>query len=101
MRNGDDLLISAISFVELIYLTEKGRVPVDALQRLEIALVDESSGMHVVPLDTAIVQTLHKISRAAVPDMPDRIIAATAMYLAAPLVTKDARLRVAVIGTIW
>jgi PIN domain nuclease of toxin-antitoxin system len=76
-------------------------VPKDALQRLELALVDEASGMVVVPLDSAIAQTLHKIPRDAVPDMPDRIIAATAVYRAAPLVTRDARLRAAGIQTVW
>jgi PIN domain nuclease of toxin-antitoxin system len=85
----------------MIYLTEGGRVPQGALEMLEVALIDEASGMVVVPLDAAIAETLHKIPRSAVPDMPDRIIAATASYLHAPLVTRDRRLRSAGIETIW
>jgi PIN domain nuclease of toxin-antitoxin system len=76
-------------------------VPPEALQMLEVALIDEASGMVVVPLDTAVAETLHKIPRSAVPEMPDRIIAATAAYLQAPLVTRDRRLRSAGIQTIW
>jgi len=36
-----------------------------------------------------------------VPDMPDRIIAATAIYLSLPLITKDDAIRSAGIITIW
>ncbi len=33
--------------------------------------------------------------------MPDRIIAATALHLGLPLVTRDRRLQAAIIQTIW
>jgi predicted nucleic acid-binding protein len=36
-----------------------------------------------------------------VPEMPDRIIAATAIHLGVPLVTRDRRLQSAGIQTIW
>ncbi len=41
-------------------------------------------------------------THALIPDMPDRIIAATARYLNIPLVTKDAMIQNAgVVSTIW
>jgi predicted nucleic acid-binding protein len=46
-------------------------------------------------LDAAAAQAVQKISRSAVPDMPDRIIAATALRLNAELVTRDHRLHAA------
>jgi predicted nucleic acid-binding protein len=51
--------------------------------------------MVVAPLDAAVAQAVQKISRDAVPDMPDRIIAATALHLNAELVTRDQRLQTA------
>jgi PIN domain nuclease of toxin-antitoxin system len=98
---GKPIYISAISLVETIYLVERGRLPLEALQRFEDALTDRASGMVVVPLDTAVAEAVHKIPRAAVPDMPDRIIAATALHLNAPLITRDRRLQSVGIRTIW
>jgi len=47
----------------------------------------------LLPVDIAVAEVLRKVSRTAVPDMPDRIIAATALNLNAPLVTRDLRLQ--------
>jgi PIN domain nuclease of toxin-antitoxin system len=43
----------------------------------------------------------YAIPRNLVPDMPDRIIAATAVHLGVPLVSRDRRLQAAGIQTIW
>jgi PIN domain nuclease of toxin-antitoxin system len=52
-------------------------------------------------VDAAVANTLPKIPGDVVPDMPDRIIAATALHLVVPLVTRDSRLQSAGINTIW
>jgi PIN domain nuclease of toxin-antitoxin system len=101
ISTGRPVLISVISFIEPIYLFEKGRLPVEALHRLEAALNDPASGLVVAPVDAAVVNALYKIPRTAVPDMPDRIIAATALQLNVSLVTRDLRLQSAGIKTIW
>jgi predicted nucleic acid-binding protein len=44
---------------------------------------------------------LRDIPRDIVADIPDRIIAATALHLGVPLVTRDRRLQGAGIQTIW
>jgi PIN domain nuclease of toxin-antitoxin system len=36
-RNGDDVFISAISLVEIIYLAERGSLPFRAMDRLEVS----------------------------------------------------------------
>jgi len=87
------VFVSAISLVEIVYLAERGRLPSAALKRLEDALRDPAGSMVVAPLDAAVAQAVRRISREAVPDMPDRIIAATALHLNAELVTRDRRLR--------
>jgi len=94
-KNGESIFVSAISLVEVIYLAERGPLPSAALQSLEDALRDPAGSMVVAPLDAAVAEAVQKISRDAVPDMPDRIIAATAVHLNAELVTRDRRLQAA------
>jgi PIN domain nuclease of toxin-antitoxin system len=99
--SGRPVYVSAISIIETIYLIERGRVPFEAIQRLEAALKDPASGIRVTPVDHEVAQTVYKVSRSVVPDMPDRIIAATALHLNLPLITRDARLQSAGIQTVW
>lgn len=101
ISSAEEVFLSAISLVEVLYLAEKGRLPLAAVKRLEDALRDASSSMVVVPLDSAVARAVGQISRSAVPDMPDRIIAATAAHLGVPLVTRDRQIHAAGIKTIW
>jgi predicted nucleic acid-binding protein len=41
------------------------------------------------------------VSRAEVPDMPDRIIAATAVYFDVPVLSRDRRILAANLKTVW
>ena len=97
----DPIYVATISLVEVAYLVEKGRLAEAAYQRLNLELSQPDSGFAVVPLDLPIVQTLRRIPRDVVPDMPDRIIAATALYLNLPFVTRDPDIRAANITTLW
>ena len=99
--NGAPTYISAISLVEVVYLVERGRIATDAFDRFVDELSQDSPAFTVIPLSYHIAERLRSVSRAAVPDMPDRIIAATALHLGLPLVTRDRRLREAGINTIW
>jgi PIN domain nuclease of toxin-antitoxin system len=94
-KNGESVFVFAISLVEVIYLAERGRLPFTALQSLENALGDPMGSMVIAPLDAGVAKAVQKISRVTVPDMPDRIIAATAVHLNADLVTRDRRLQAA------
>ncbi len=55
----------------------------------------------LIPVDFKVALALQEISRASIPDMPDRIIAATAMALDVPLITRDHKIRVSTVQTIW
>jgi PIN domain nuclease of toxin-antitoxin system len=101
VNSGRPLFISAISLVETIYLVELGRLPLEALRRLEAATKATSSGLLVQPVNELIAEAVYKVPRNFAPDMPDRLIAATALHLGLPLVTRDRRLRSAGISTIW
>jgi len=62
----------------------------------------EGDAFTIVPLDLRVIDGMAAISRDAVPDPFDRIIAATALTADLPLVTADERLRAA-LGerTVW
>ena len=99
---GEPVYISAISLIEICYLIEKRRIATDLLQRILAVLNDPNPSLVVVPIDLAISIAIREIDRDTVPDMPDRIIAATALHLNLPLVTRDRKIRAeGAIVTIW
>jgi PIN domain nuclease of toxin-antitoxin system len=100
-NSGASVYIASISVVETHYLEEKGKLQPGTLARLKSAIGGENSGLVVVPLDLAVAEAIGQIRREAVPDMPDRIIAATALYLQLPLISRDRKIRAAEIATIW
>jgi PIN domain nuclease of toxin-antitoxin system len=101
IRDSRDVYVSAISLIETVYLVERRRIPPVALQRLRAALADPNSGLFIAAVDADVANALENVSRDAVPDMPDRIIAATALRLELPLVTCDRRIQSAGIQTMW
>src|SRR5438477_202429 len=80
-HDGDPIFVPAICLVEIIYLVEKGKLAETMRQLLLDALDDPGSPARLVPMDRDIVDAVKRIDRAVVPDMPDRIIAATALSL--------------------
>ncbi|MCA6587056.1 MAG: type II toxin-antitoxin system VapC family toxin [Pseudanabaena sp. M090S1SP1A06QC] len=89
LNNGESIFISAISLVEMNYLVEKNRIPTSSLEQLLQLIDDPLVNLVVIPLDTPVAKAFTQIPRKIVPEMGDRIIAATALYLGLPLVTKD------------
>jgi PIN domain nuclease of toxin-antitoxin system len=98
---GAAILIPAVCLVEIVYLIEKRRITPVAQERLYQRLDDPDSDLRVIPLDRRVAEAVARIPRDQVPDMPDRIIAATALHLGVPLVTRDGRIRASGIETIW
>jgi PIN domain nuclease of toxin-antitoxin system len=99
---GSPVYVSAISLIEICYLIEKRRIASDLLQRILAVLNEPDPSLIVVPIDLAISIAVQNIDRDTVPDMPDRIIAATALHLNLPLVTRDRKIQASQsIVTIW
>jgi PIN domain nuclease of toxin-antitoxin system len=83
------ILVPSIVLVEAVFLAERQRVPKPVLNHL-MALSDApGAGICVVPLDLAVARTVSDFGPAAVPELADRIIAATARAFNLPLLTTD------------
>jgi PIN domain nuclease of toxin-antitoxin system len=100
-ETGDQIGISSITLIEMIYLIEKGRIAVESFSRLATVLLEPGGLFIEVPPDLSVSRTLLRIDVDVIPDMPDRIIAATAFYLNVPLVSKDSKIRLSGLTTIW
>ena len=97
----DQIALSSISLVELAYLEEKQRLPAGILARVLASIAAPTGIMTEVSLDAEIVKTMIRVPRGEIPDMPDRIIAATALHLGVPVISRDAKIRASTITTIW
>jgi PIN domain nuclease of toxin-antitoxin system len=83
------ILVPSIVLVEVVFLAERQRVPRPILAQL-MALSDmPSAGICVIPLDLTVARAVADFGPSAVPELADRIIAATAGALNLPLLTTD------------
>ena len=99
---GAPIFVPAIVVVELRYLVEKRTITEAECAAIIAGLKSPATASTVTPLDLGAAETLAQIPRAPVPDMPDRIIAATALWLGLPLVTRDSQIRLLTnISTVW
>lgn len=81
--------IPGVVLVEIVYLVEKARFPTNLVTQV-LELVDPPKDNYgLIPLDAGLIRTLQTIDRNLVPEMPDRIVAASAMHLQLPLLSKD------------
>jgi len=93
--------VSSISLAEIVYLVEKQRIPATAFEYLSEAVADPDGVFQEIPLTQKIVRNMKTIVRQEVPDLPDRIIAATALQLGVPVISRDGRIRASNVQTIW
>ena len=82
-------------------MIEKNRLPQSAYDELTQALADPEHVFTEAVFSAAIVQAMRQVSRAEVPDMPDRVVAATAVYFNVPVISRDRRIRAASLKTVW
>jgi len=98
---GDQIAISSITLAEFVYLIEKGKVDRAILRRIAGVLDHSSASLVEIPVDRAVVTAMARIPRADVPDLPDRLIAATALMLGVPVVSRDRKIRSSFVTSIW
>jgi PIN domain nuclease of toxin-antitoxin system len=99
--SGEQIAMSSISLLEMVYLVDKGRIIPAVFDGVLQALDDPNPLLLEVFCDRSIAQTMRLVDRAQVPDLPDRIIAATAVHLGVPLISRDGKIRASSINTLW
>jgi len=72
-----------------------------AYEDLLAALSDPEYVMEEAPFTAEVVEAMRQVPRAQVPDMPDRIVAATAAYLRVPVISRDGRIKSSNVRTVW
>lgn len=99
--SGGGIFVSAITLVEVRYLIDKGKMVEEVFNAIQMALQDKNTSIRLASLNLSIANTIQQVAREQIPDMPDRIIAATALRLNLPLVTCDEKILASDITTIW
>jgi predicted nucleic acid-binding protein len=78
------IIIPAVVLMEVLYLFEKNRIPVGLLHTEDLM---ESDNYQFEPLSLEILKTGSEITD--IPELHDRLIAATARHLDLPIITND------------
>ncbi|MCL4250520.1 MAG: type II toxin-antitoxin system VapC family toxin [Anaerolineae bacterium] len=99
--SGNQVAVSSISLVEMVYLIEKRRIAAESLSLVAANLNDPDNLLTEAILNVDVARALSRISVVQIPDMPDRIIAATALHLNVPVISRDAKIASSDIQTIW
>ncbi|CAB1057638.1 hypothetical protein D1BOALGB6SA_2391 [Olavius sp. associated proteobacterium Delta 1] len=82
------IIIPAIVLMEVLYLFEKNRIDISLFQTEDLL---RSQNYQFEPLSLEILKTASEITD--IPELHDRLIAATARYLDLPLITNDPVIR--------
>ena len=82
------IIIPAIVLMEVLYLFEKNRISIDLIKTEDLL---KSSNYHFEPLSMEILKAASEIDD--IPELHDRLIAATAKYLDIPIITNDPIIR--------
>jgi predicted nucleic acid-binding protein len=82
------IIILAIVLMEVLYLFEKNRIDISLFQTEDLL---RSQNYQFEPLSLEILKTASEITD--IPELHDRLIAATARYLDIPLITNDPVIR--------
>jgi PIN domain nuclease of toxin-antitoxin system len=99
--------ISAITLVELNYLAGRKTFPYSGvLPRIVSLVTDANEPLEVLPVTLEVALAMDQVPRAEIPDMPDRIVAATAVAHKLPLVSADSDIQgslglKALVSVIW
>lgn len=100
-KAGGQVAVSAITLIEILFLVEKNRIQTDALKQTLKAIDQPNAFLIEIPIDRSIMEMMRRVERVQVPELPDRIIVATALSLNVPVITHDHKIQAANVSTIW
>ena len=90
------IYISAISLMEIVDLSEKGRISV-SFQNV-LSLIDTNEAYKVIPVDDELVKATIPLQGM---EIHDRLIMATALMTDSILVSRDKEIRATGLNVIW
>ena len=100
-NKGGRIGICTISLAEVVYLVERRRVLANAYDDLLAVLDDHEQVFEAVDLTREIVASMCTIPRDDVPDLPDRIVAATAVRPGVPIISCDWKIQASSVAWVW
>lgn len=100
-EDGEQIAISSITMAEVIYLVEKGRIDSLAFEQIIELLEQANATLVEIPFDRTIANIMREIVRVQIPELPDRMIAATALSLGVPVISRDHKIAASTVDTIW
>ena len=97
-----DVVVSTGTLFDLTYLTEKGKLPADALTLVRDVIADLDRPFNLAPATLRVLDHFADPAFAQLRDPWDRLIVATATSEALPLVTRDGLITACgLVPTIW
>ncbi len=100
-RQGKRIGLSTMSLCEVIYLVERGRIDPLSYESLLEGTRSEDGLFEEVPLTRDICAAMRVAPCTAIPELPDRVIAASAMSCGVPLITRDRAIRASGVPVLW
>ncbi len=95
------IYVPTMCLAEIVFLQEKGRIAADLKTKLNTELGSGATGLRLADLTESVVEAMALIPRIEIPEMPDRVIAATAKHLNLPLISRDHKIRSSCVTTVW
>ncbi|TAL22269.1 MAG: PIN domain-containing protein [Nitrospirae bacterium] len=93
-----NIIVPAVVLAEIMFIAKKGRITISFAETLD--KIGENENFIIAPLDTDILKIADKIESDL--EMHDKLIAATAIYYEAVLITRDENLsRSQIVTTVW
>lgn len=93
-----NIIVPAVVLAEIMFIAKKGRITISFAETLD--KIGESENFIIAPLDADILKIADKIESDL--EMHDKLIAATAIYYEAVLITRDENLsRSQIVTTVW
>jgi PIN domain nuclease of toxin-antitoxin system len=90
----DELYIATMTLVDLEYAKDKPGYPYPNAIAIVRAMLDEpGEHLNALELTIEVAATVSQVPRTEIPDMPDRVIAATAVAHGMKLVSSDRKIR--------
>lgn len=96
------IVVPSIVVVETIFLLQRARIDPAIIQALLSLPESSQDSIYIYPLNKAVVSALGHFGPAIIPELADRIVAATAYHLSLPVLTTDSDMQASnLIQTIW